>query len=293
MRTISARYRAALTSWERNTRHTAISARLTAGDLSGLAGRRPEDIRALLDHQMATVRALRNRTVPRALARPRKRIDVRNQLGDTEVYLYEEIGWFGITAADFVPALADIRTSTLTLRVNSPGGDVFDGIAIYNALVDHPARVTVQVDGFAASIASVITMAGNRVVMGRGAEMMIHDPWAACVGNTADMTAMASTLNQVGDNLADIYADRAGGTPADWRTAMLAETWYRAEQAVKAGLADEVQTRQQADTAAALAHRRTPAGRGRTLDADSVAALTALAPDPTDALLALASPRRK
>ncbi|WP_424891797.1 head maturation protease, ClpP-related [Streptomyces sp. XH2] len=160
--------------------------------------------------------------------------------GAAEVSIYDEIGYWGVTASDFIAELKAIDSSEITLRLNSPGGEVFDGIAIMNALRAHPARVTTHVDGIAASIASVIAMAGDRIVMQPHSQMMIHDGSGLCIGNAADMREMADLLDKQSDNIAAIYAERAGGTVKQWRTRMLAETWYSADEAVEAGLADEV-----------------------------------------------------
>ncbi|MFD9618494.1 head maturation protease, ClpP-related [Streptomyces virginiae] len=160
--------------------------------------------------------------------------------GAAEVAIYDEIGWFGVTAADLINELKSVTASEITVRLNSPGGDVFDGIAILNALRSHAARITVSVDGLAASIASVIAMAGDRVVMQPQSQLMIHDAMSLCVGNAADMAEMAEQLNRQSDNIASVYASRAGGSPEEWRDRMRNETWYTAQEAVDAGLADEV-----------------------------------------------------
>lgn len=166
---------------------------------------------------------------------------IENSAADTaSIHLYNEIGYFGTTADDFKADLAKVTAPRVDLHLNSEGGEVFDGIAIRNALQAHPAHVTVHVDALAASIASVIAMAGDRIVMGRNSMMMIHDASSIEMGNAADMRKMADLLDQCSDNLASAYADRAGGTPESWRAAMQATTWYTAEQAVEAGLADEV-----------------------------------------------------
>jgi hypothetical protein len=125
------------------------------------------------------------------------------------------------------------------VRINSPGGSVFEGIAIANALRAHPANVTVQVDSVAASIASVIAMAGDRIEMAPNSMMMIHDASGLAMGNAADMEEMAELLDLISDNIADAYAARAGGTREQWRERMRAETWYLPEDAVDNGLADE------------------------------------------------------
>lgn len=156
------------------------------------------------------------------------------------VYLFDEIGGWGVTAGEFVAELRGLDAEAIDLHINSPGGDVFDGVAIYNALLSHAATVTVYVDGLAASAASFIAQAGDRVVMARNATMMIHDASGFCYGPASDMRTMADLLDKVSDNIADIYASRTGTPATKWRAAMLAETWYSAEEAVKAGLASEV-----------------------------------------------------
>jgi ATP-dependent protease ClpP protease subunit len=166
---------------------------------------------------------------------------IQNKAGDTaEVYIYDEIGYFGVTAQDFVSDLRRVDASNIELHLNTPGGDVFDGIAIYNALKEHDAAVDVVVDSLAASAGSFIAMAGDTVTMTRNATMMIHDAHGLVIGNASDMTEMAGLLDKMSDNIASIYAERAGGSIADWRGAMRAESWYSADEAVEAGLADEV-----------------------------------------------------
>ncbi|OZC62765.1 hypothetical protein CH276_14195 [Rhodococcus sp. 06-470-2] len=164
--------------------------------------------------------------------------------GPAEIYIYDEIGesfWGGISANQFARDLAEITADEITVHINSPGGFAYDGIAILNALRGHKAKVTTIVDGLAASAASMIAMAGEVVVMNRNSQMMIHDPNGVCVGNPKDMADYAAYLDKMGENIASIYAERAGGDNAEWRTAMQAETWYSAEEAVDAGLADRVE----------------------------------------------------
>ncbi len=158
----------------------------------------------------------------------------------TDVVIYSEIGYWGIEAAYFIRELAMVTTGNINLRINSPGGDVFDGIAIYNALVGHPAKVTTYVDSLAASIASIIALAGDEVVMGKYSMMMIHDASGGVGGNAEDMRAMADLLDKISQNIAQAYADVSGGDADDWRQKMLAETWYTADEAVAAGLATRV-----------------------------------------------------
>jgi len=156
------------------------------------------------------------------------------------LHLYDEIGYWGITASDLVAELSALDVSAIDVHINSPGGEIFDGIAITNALRAHRATVTTYVDSLAASIASVIAMAGDRVVMAPNSQLMIHDGSGLCIGNAAEMREMADLLDRQSDNIAAVYAEKAGGDVADWRALMTAETWYTAEEAVAAGLADEV-----------------------------------------------------
>ncbi|UOB09074.1 Clp protease ClpP [Streptomyces sp. HP-A2021] len=167
---------------------------------------------------------------------------ITNSSGDeAEVMLYDEIGgWWGATADDFIRDLRAISAPKVRVRVNSPGGSVFEGVAIANAIRGMSADVTIQVDGIAASIASVIAMAGDRIVMMPNTTLMIHDASGVCMGNAADMAEMEELLDLISDNIADAYAARAGGTRDEWRARMRAETWYLPEDAVEAGLADEV-----------------------------------------------------
>lgn len=159
--------------------------------------------------------------------------------GVVEVWVYDEIGLWGVTAAEFVRELQTVEAVGIDLHINSPGGDVFDGIAIYNALCTHPATVNAYIDGLAASAASFIAQAGAKVCIARNASMMIHDAEGVCIGNASDMTAMAELLERTSDNIADIYAQRSG-TVKQWRKAMQAESWFTGKEAVDVGLADEV-----------------------------------------------------
>jgi len=157
-----------------------------------------------------------------------------------DIWIYDEIGYFGITAADFVQELQSIQQPIINLHLNTPGGDVFDGIAIFTALKNSPAQVNIYVDALAASIGSVIAMAGDRIVMAKHSRMMIHEAFGLAIGNADDMRKMSQRLDSTSDIIASIYADRAGGDQAAWRQRMKDETWFTDQQAVDAGLADEV-----------------------------------------------------
>lgn len=171
---------------------------------------------------------------------PRPWYRIENSANAAEVYIYDEISPYGVTANDFVRDLNSIARPTINLHLNTPGGDVFDGIAIFNALKAHSAFVNVYIPGLAASIGTVIAMAADRIVIAPHARMMIHEAWGMSMGNASDMAKMAERLEATSDNIASIYAERAGGDVAAWRELMRSETWYTDEAAVAAGLADEV-----------------------------------------------------
>lgn len=173
--------------------------------------------------------------------------EVRAAADVATIRIYDEISYFGVTADDFARDLEAISAPRIEVQINSPGGNVFDGLAIYNALRLHPAHVTTRVDGLAASAASVIAQAGDDRIMVSSSQMMIHEAWGGCVGNASDMLEMATVLEQQNDVLAAAYAERSGGDAAEFRALMAAETWYTADAAVTAGLADEVLTPERRD----------------------------------------------
>jgi ATP-dependent protease ClpP protease subunit len=170
-------------------------------------------------------------------------VRIRNEAGATRIDVFDDIGsdgWGGgLSAGDFASQLSGVK-GPLTVGINSAGGDVFDGLAIHSAISSYPGPVTTVVDGLAASIASVIFQAGQTRVMSPGSMCMVHDAFSVCAGNEAEMTAMASTLSKVSDNLAGVYAARCGGTSAQWRQIMRNETWFTADEAVASRLADRV-----------------------------------------------------
>ena len=156
-----------------------------------------------------------------------------------KVVLFDAIGgWFGINAGRFVRELNELDVDDIEVRLNSPGGAAFDGVAIMNALRAHKANVEIHVDGLAASAASVIAMGGDQVVMHRGATMMIHDAAMIAWGPAAALHKAGDVCDKISATIAGIYAAKAGGDAGDWRALMVAETWYDAQEAVDAGLAD-------------------------------------------------------
>lgn len=177
--------------------------------------------------------------------RPWYRVEAAAKTGEktrAKVHIFDAIGgWFGLRAKDLVKEINDLDVDEIEVRLNSPGGQVWDGIAIMNALRAHRATVEVHVDGLAASIASVIAMSGDRIIMSRGAQMMIHCGSTITWGNAADLRKDAAVLDKIDANIAGIYSARAGGDQADWLALMEAETWYNAAEAVDAHLADEAE----------------------------------------------------
>jgi ATP-dependent protease ClpP protease subunit len=167
-----------------------------------------------------------------------------------EIKLYDAIGWGGITADEFTSQIPADATE-VTVRINSPGGSVADGIAMYHYLKDHPATITTIVDGYAASAASVVMLAGDVVKVHRASIVMIHDPWSTAVGNADDMRQNAAVLDEHALAIADIYSAATGKTGDELRTMMLAETWMRGEAAIEQGFAavmidDETEKTEQA-----------------------------------------------
>ncbi|PXY27427.1 head maturation protease, ClpP-related [Prauserella muralis] len=192
----------------------------------------------------AFLKARDSKPRPKAQQRPGRRFEYLNVTdGTPELVIYDEIWFLGVSAQDVADQLAGHR-GDLHVRINSPGGDVFDGYAIYNLLAEIDGEVTVTVDGLAASAASFIAMAGDKVRMQLASQMMIHEASGFCYGNAQDMTEMADTLNVISDTIAGLYAERTGSDAEGWRTAMRAETWYSPQEAVDAGLADEIVQRQ-------------------------------------------------
>jgi len=162
-----------------------------------------------------------------------------------EVLLYGEIGggWYGegVEAKAFAKEFDAIdKEADITLRIHSPGGSVFDGLAIYNIVDKRRDKVTAHVDGLAASAASFIAMAAGRVVMPKTSRLMIHDAQGFVVGDSEDMKKTADLLDRESDRIADIYAGKTGKTRSDMRALMRASTWMDGDEALASGFADEV-----------------------------------------------------
>lgn len=169
--------------------------------------------------------------------------EIANQAGTIEIDIYDEIGGWGIYAADFKRELEDVasRGGPIVLNINSPGGDVFEGISVYHAVSKYRDRITVNITGVAASIASVVALAGNRLVMGQGTFLMIHDAWTIILGTAKKLRQRADTLDQIDTEMVGIYEQNSNLSKQELITAMDSETWYSPDQAYQAGFADAIE----------------------------------------------------
>ena len=165
--------------------------------------------------------------------------DIQAKANDeAEIYLYDEIGGWGVTAKSFIDAVRATGAKRINLRINSPGGSVFDGLAIYNFL--RGQDVTVQIDGLAASISSIIALAGKTVRMAGNGFFMIHNPWGGAVGEADEMRQTADLLDKIRDSLVGTYAAKTGKDHETIKEWMNSETWFSAAEAKEAGFVDEV-----------------------------------------------------
>lgn len=194
-------------------------------------------------------------------------ISNRAEASATEVFIYDEIGLWGVSAKAFIDEVRALAPTNLTLRLNTPGGSVFDGLAIYNFLKTLP-NVTVKIDGLAASIGSIIMLAGKRIEIAGNGFVMIHNPSGMAVGEADEMRETAALLDKIQDTLVNTYAARTGKDAETVRGWMNAETWFTAAEARDAGLVDEVtgelalaacSTQRFANPPAALTAKATPA----------------------------------
>ena len=168
---------------------------------------------------------------------------IQAKTADTaEISIYDEIGGWGISAQQFAKDFKALGNNLkqINLHIHSPGGDVFDGIAIYNLLKNHPANKTVTIDGLAASMASVIAMAGTEIIMPENAMMMIHKPWGVQGGDADDMRKYADLLDKVEDTLIPAYAAKTGKSAEELAEMLAAETWLNGKECVEHGFADKL-----------------------------------------------------
>lgn len=168
--------------------------------------------------------------------------DLKLATADTPavISIYDDIGMWGVTAKDFIASLGTIAGDKLTLNINSPGGSVFDALAIFNALKQSGKDITVQVMGIAASAASYIAMVGNKIVMPENTFMMVHNPLNAIYGNAEDMREMADVLDKIGNSLVSTYSARTGLDDASVRDLLAKDSYLTASECLELGFADEV-----------------------------------------------------
>lgn len=206
----------------------------------------------------------------------------RAEVGDskTDIYIHDVIdpwgGYWGVSAGEVIAALQG--AGDVTVHINSPGGDVFEALAIFSTFKQHKGNVTMRVEALAASAASMIMLAGDETIIDPNAMVMIHDAWGVSIGNAAEMHKYADLLDKTSQNIATMYQAKAGGDAGAWRALMQEETWYVGPEAVEAGLADSVVAAQGAATESAdavawdvhslFAKAPRPAGDGKDQAAD-------------------------
>jgi len=172
---------------------------------------------------------------------PRSWYKVSNKSGETpEIFIYDEIGGWGIWAVDLINKLKDIDAPRIRVRIHSPGGFVSEGVAIFNALRKHSAKIDVEIDSIAASIASVVAMAGDTISIASNALMMIHNPWGGAVGTAEDMRKAAEVMDKFKETIVTSYANRTGIDAAEIEKMMDEETWFTASEALAAGFVDMI-----------------------------------------------------
>lgn len=183
---------------------------------------------------------------------PKRWYNMKKSGDNADVYIYSEIGFFGISASQFITDLAALDSpKTITLHINSVGGEVWDGMAIYNTLVQHPAKINVVIEGVAASIASVIAMAGDKVSMFETAMFMVHKPWTVAVGDSSDMEKSAEVLDKIQEAITAAYLSKAKDlTRADIEALIDEESWMLPEEAKEKGFIDKIIKRSDDEKAA-------------------------------------------
>lgn len=174
---------------------------------------------------------------------PKKQFFAVAKATEATMYILDEIGgWAGIMAKDVAAALEGMpkTVKNITININSPGGEVFEGNSIHNLLRAHPAQKTVNIVGIAASIASIIAMAGDKIVTAKNALWMIHNPHGIVMGGADDMRKMGEVLDQIRGTLINTYAARTKQTTDDLSRWMSQETWMNADEALARGFTDQV-----------------------------------------------------
>lgn len=187
---------------------------------------------------------INNRSLFKPRAKGNYRVENKTDKEAT-IYIYDEIGWFGVEAIDFVKDLNDIKAGTIHIRINSPGGNVFDGTSIFNAIKQHKSKTITHIDGLAASISAVIALAPDKILMAENAFMMIHNPYSMVIGNADDMRSEANLLEKVGGMISKTFIDKTGMDKEKIKDLMTADnglgTWITADEAMELGFIDEIE----------------------------------------------------
>lgn len=190
---------------------------------------------------------MKNKAFKSPFKRGKSGYEVQNKSsGPIEVYLYDEIGFLGVDAETFAKDLKELQGDVL-VRINSPGGSVFDGMAIAQSIRERKDKTDTVVDGLAASAASYIALAGNEVRMAEGAFLMIHEPWSLVIGSAEDMRKEAELLDKVNSQIAGFYSKKTGKSLDEIKQVMADETWFTGSEAFDYGLVDKVDGEQPAE----------------------------------------------
>ena len=167
--------------------------------------------------------------------------NIQNKAGSaTDVYIFDEIGMWGVTAQNFISDIKDLKDTPINLRINSLGGDVFDGLAIYNIIKKRTAKTTVYIEGIAASIATIIALGADEVVMSENSLFMIHNASGGAMGESKDLQKTADVLNKITRQLAEVYEAKTGLSQTAIQDMMDAETWLNAQEALDLGFIDTI-----------------------------------------------------
>ena len=157
-----------------------------------------------------------------------------------EILVYDVIGWPYNDAGDLVRYVNSLGDKDILVRLNTPGGDVFDGMAIFNSLANHKGKVTIRIEALAASMGSVLAMAGKEIQAYSNTMMMIHDPWTYMAGNQYELRDMADLLEKISGNMLDVYTGRSKVGKREMKEIMKAETWYTAKEAKEKGFINTI-----------------------------------------------------
>jgi len=167
--------------------------------------------------------------------------NIQNKASDVaDVYIFDEIGTYGVTAQEFINDIKGLKDTPINLRINSLGGDVFDGMAMYNVIKRREAKTTVYIEGIAASIATIIALGADEVVMAENSLFMIHNAWGGTMGEAKDMRKTAETLDKISSELTDIYRKKTGLSNDVLAEMMDEETWLNAQEAYDLRFVDTI-----------------------------------------------------